>query len=211
MSNKTTMIDRINESLEAAKIVKKYVKETADLIKMNSYGITTDWTVNEINQCVNKILRYLDGADYPYKLAKILKDEIFIRFDDYSSDWEERKNAKIQLERLMVLDRIIEKKVLNKEDLLPDEVRAFKDSFCAKDVSIEVRRSTYRIFLENRTRGLIDSLKKHIYEDTAEAYKQRQNNVIELYKLTEDLDIFSMGSKEESRKIVNKAWGIDDS
>ena len=214
MPNKIATKVWVSTSPEVQKVLKNHIDKTAETLVYNAYGITHTWTANEINQCVVKILTDLDGIDLPlknkpYKLAKVLKDAIFVRFDEYSLDWEECKNAKIQSERLMILNQIIGKKVSTEEDLLPDEIRALEDSFCAEDVPIAVRRSTYRIFLEGRTKELIQNLKKNIYSDSTEDIEQRQSDVIELHKLTGDLDILSAESQEESRKAINKAWGLE--
>lgn len=215
MPNKTAIKVWISTSPEVREIIEKQVLKTADTLVEGSYGITYDYTIKTINQCIVKILTELEEIDQsietkPYKLAEILDKQSFDARADLSK-WETWKNDKIQLERSKVLKRIIEKRICVRKNLLPDEVRALEDGFTSEDVPEKVRYNTYLEFLSSRIKKLVRDLKFNMYEQSAKYRTQRLDHISELFKLNEDRDILSTGNSNDEEKVINRAWGIKDS
>lgn len=214
MRNETATKVWISTSPEVRKIIEKHVLKTADTLVKDSYDITYDCAIESIDQCIVKILTELKEVNQkletkPYKLAESLKNQIFDAMGDLSK-WETWKNDKIQLERIKILNKIIEKRICVRENLLPDEVRALEDAFTSEDVPEEVRFNTYLEFLSSRIKKLIHDLKFNMYDQSTKGSTQRLDHISELFRLNQDQDILSTGTIGDEEKVINKAWGISD-
>ena len=126
--------------------------------------------------------------------------------EDDPTRWESVMEDKIQLERLKHLNEIIKKKIGNKSNLLPDEIRALEDNFTSSDVPEEVRYNTYINFIEDRLWEIAKDLKINMHGELSKDNEVRKDLINEQYRLMADQRVIKMDSEEAVWELINKVW-----
>ena len=208
MVNRITTKAWLNASHTAKKIVESHVNTTVSKLLSNPHGnkdieeVLHDLIINTLTDLEDTERIH---AHQPHELAEILKDHI-LNTQVNHSNWEEVMKDKIQLERLKSLNEIISKKISNKSNLLPNEIRSLEDDFTAADVPEEVRYNTYINFIEDRLWELAKELKINMYGELSKDHEIRKDHINEQYKLMSDQRVIKMDSEEAVWNLINKVW-----
>ena len=216
MSNKPTTWIEASKTIQ--NIIEKNVSDSVHQIQTGSD--THKWVYDKVEECVSNVLFELEdngkiSSCAVWELAEIQRnyyldeEKRYKHYQPNELDWEKVKESEFRKVKIGILDKIIDRKAKQNEELQPIELFTLESKLDAKDVPVDTRYNVYVDYLHKKIWSLINALRVSMFDDDSEANVKRQSNIRELHMLMTDERNIIMLDENKAWKIVNQAWGLD--